>query len=69
MESCLDSVGGRDSKGLYKKALAGELKDVAGVDLKLAPPARPDLVIRNEDSREELLRHAPALAARLVGAK
>lgn len=38
----------RDTKGLYKKALSGEIKDVAGVDLHFTPPTNPDCHIIND---------------------
>ena len=37
----------RDQKNLYSRALKGEIKNVVGMDLKLPPPANPDLVIDN----------------------
>ncbi len=40
----------RDSKGLYSKALRGEIKNVYGIDLDYEEPKNPDLVIEN-DSR------------------
>lgn len=38
----------RDSKGLYKKALAGEIQNVYGIDLAYEEPKNPDLIINNE---------------------
>jgi adenylyl-sulfate kinase len=35
----------RDPKGLYKKALAGEIKNFTGVDDPYEPPEHPELVI------------------------
>src|SRR5262245_16275515 len=35
----------RDTKGLYKKALAGEIKGFTGVDDPYEPPLDPELVI------------------------
>jgi adenylyl-sulfate kinase len=35
----------RDVKGMYKKALAGELSDFTGVDAPYEPPLQPELVI------------------------
>ena len=37
----------RDAKGLYKKYLSGKSKNVAGFDLAVDEPRRPDLVINN----------------------
>jgi adenylyl-sulfate kinase len=50
----------RDTKGLYKKALAGELKGFTGVDDPYEPPLDPELVIHTatetpEQSAERIL--------------
>ena len=37
----------RDAKGLYKDYLSGRSKNVAGFDLAVDEPTRPDLVINN----------------------
>ena len=39
----------RDSKGLYAKALKGEIKDVIGIDLPYDKPTNPYMIINNED--------------------
>ena len=44
VETCIQ----RDVKGLYKKALAGELKGFTGVDDPYEPPPHPELVIETE---------------------
>ena len=36
----------RDPKGIYKKALKGEIKNVMGIDLKVEFPLKPDIEIR-----------------------
>ena len=35
----------RDPKGIYKEALKGEIKNVAGIDLKVELPLKPDIEI------------------------
>lgn len=42
LEVCME----RDPKGLYKKALAGEIKNFTGIDDPFEPPAEPDIEIR-----------------------
>jgi adenylylsulfate kinase-like enzyme len=37
----------RDQKKLYSRAIAGELKDVAGVDLPFPEPKAPHLILEN----------------------
>ncbi|SEQ15336.1 adenylyl-sulfate kinase [Butyrivibrio sp. TB] len=46
----MDELIRRDSKGLYRKALRGEIKNVYGIDLEYEEPQNPDIVIEN-DSR------------------
>jgi adenylylsulfate kinase-like enzyme len=54
----------RDSKGLYKKALAGEIHDVVGVDIEFPVPTNPDLIIKNgaplrplQELADEIIHH------------
>jgi adenylyl-sulfate kinase len=44
VETCMQ----RDVKGLYKKALAGEIKGFTGVDDPYEPPLKPELTIETE---------------------
>lgn len=39
----LDVCESRDSKGLYKKARAGKIKDFTGIDSPYEPPIDPDI--------------------------
>jgi cytidine diphosphoramidate kinase len=41
----------RDQKGLYSRALKGEMKNVFGVDLEAEYPVRPDVIIKNNGSQ------------------
>lgn len=46
----------RDVKGLYKKALAGEIKDFTGIDAPYEKPIDPEIVVNtNEQTIEESL--------------
>ena len=48
----------RDPKGLYKKALAGEITGFTGVDDPYEPPEDPELVVDTmNESPEESLQH------------
>jgi adenylyl-sulfate kinase len=40
----------RDPKGLYKKAKAGEIRGLTGVDAPYERPSRPDLALRTGDT-------------------
>lgn len=54
----------RDPKGLYRRALAGEARNVVGVDIPFVPPEDPDLVLDNERPVESF----GTLAARVLRA-
>lgn len=41
LQTCIS----RDPKGLYARALAGEIKDISGLDAAFEPPISPDLVV------------------------
>jgi len=52
----------RDVKGLYKKALAGEIKNFTGISDPYEEPERPDVIIRSaeeeiEESVAKILAH------------
>jgi len=38
----------RDPKGLYKRALRGEIKHMTGLDDPYEPPEKPDLILDSE---------------------
>jgi adenylyl-sulfate kinase len=45
--SCpLDVLADRDPKGLYKKAMAGQIKNFTGVDDPYEPPEKPEVQVR-----------------------
>ncbi len=57
LEVCAD----RDVKGLYKKALAGEIKQFTGVSDPYEPPAAPELHIKtNQEEPRESARKVVA---------
>lgn len=58
LESCIK----RDPKGLYKKALAGEIKDLTGLQDPYEEPLDPEIVIDTdketlEDAVDKILSH------------
>jgi adenylylsulfate kinase len=75
----MEELQRRDSAGLYKKALAGELKDVPGVDVPYEPPAHAEVTVHTDQlpPAEAVLRVyqamvdarflAPADFARITG--
>jgi adenylylsulfate kinase len=55
-DASLDALAARDPKGLYRRALAGELPHFTGVSDPYEPPLAPELVVRTaEESVEESL--------------
>jgi len=44
----IDVLAERDVKGLYKKALAGEIKNFTGVDDPYEPPLNPEVVVESD---------------------
>ncbi len=49
IEKCVE----RDVKGLYKKALAGEIKNFTGISDPYEPPVSPEITIRSSEESEE----------------
>ncbi len=48
VEVSIEEAAKRDPKGLYKKALAGELKNFTGVDDPYEAPTKPEILIATE---------------------
>ena len=63
VEAPIDVLAERDVKGLYKKALAGELDNFTGVSDPYEPPVNPEVVCHS-DGRET----AEESAARVIDA-
>jgi cytidine diphosphoramidate kinase len=61
IEASMDDLINRDSKGLYKKAISGQIDNVAGIDLEFHPPKNADLVIKNNSNKENLLCYTKEL--------
>ncbi|HNP69773.1 MAG TPA: adenylyl-sulfate kinase [Kouleothrix sp.] len=53
VEVPLEVAIARDTKGLYKKALAGELKGFTGIDDPYEPPIDPELVVHTDQETPE----------------
>jgi adenylylsulfate kinase len=51
LDAPLEVLIRRDNKGLYRRAAAGELRNVAGIDLEFPRPKSPDLVVANDFSQ------------------
>ncbi|MDP8922324.1 MAG: adenylyl-sulfate kinase, partial [Chloroflexota bacterium] len=48
VECPIDTLVQRDVKGLYKKALAGEIKNFTGVSDPYEPPLNPEVVVKTD---------------------
>jgi adenylyl-sulfate kinase len=51
VECPIDVLAERDVKGLYKKALAGEVKNFTGVSDPYEPPLTPEVTVRSDRER------------------
>jgi adenylylsulfate kinase len=63
VKASLDALIARDVKGLYKKALAGEIKQFTGVSDPYEEPLEPELVV--ETDREAVEESAAKILAKL----
>jgi bifunctional enzyme CysN/CysC len=61
VDAPIETVIGRDPKGLYRRALSGEIKNFTGVDQPYEAPKTPDLVLKSAVDSPE------ALADRVIG--
>jgi len=61
MHCTIEKLSERDVKGLYKKALAGEIKNFTGISDPYEPPVNPDLVL---DSATETVEQS---LSKLIG--
>src|SRR5262249_26450534 len=59
----IDVLAERDVKGLYKKALAGEIKNFTGIDDPYEEPGRPEVIIHSDSESPE--QSAARILARL----
>jgi adenylylsulfate kinase len=59
VDAPMETLLARDGEGMYKRALAHELKNVAGIDDPYEPPSHAELVVRSDQERPD------AAAARL----
>jgi len=53
VDCSMDRLQERDPQGVYKRALAGELKQVPGVDVPYEPPSHAELVIHSDQESIE----------------
>jgi adenylyl-sulfate kinase len=63
VDCSMEKLQERDAQGIYKRALAGELKEVPGVDVPYEPPAHADVIVHTDQLTvaEETMRVFQAL--------
>jgi adenylyl-sulfate kinase len=66
IETPMEHLIQRDSKGLYSKFKKGEISEVAGMDLEFKRPEEADLIINNVKSKEEFLNFAPLIVQKVL---
>ena len=50
VDASLDTCIARDVKGMYKKAIAGEIPDFTGISAPFDTPLNPDIVVKTEEN-------------------
>ena len=66
IETPIEILIDRDSKGIYEKYRRGEISEVVGMDIEFPVPDKADLVIKNINSKEELLSFAKPIVKRML---
>ena len=66
IETPIEILIDRDSKGIYEKYRRGEISEVVGMDIEFPVPDKADLVIKNINSKEELLSFAKPIVKRVL---
>ena len=63
VECPIETLAQRDVKGLYKRALAGEIPEFTGISSPYEPPANPEVVVNS--SRETAAESAARIWSKL----
>jgi cytidine diphosphoramidate kinase len=58
IDTPIENLIKRDTKGIYGKYERGEISSVAGMDIEFPIPDKADLVIRNDETESFLLSHS-----------
>ena len=64
VDASMETLMRREIKGLYKRALAGEIKDVVGIDIEFPIP-KADFVIDNNLELDDIQPHVDRILAEL----
>ena len=66
IDSPVNELVARDSKGIYSRYKRGEISDVAGMDIDFPRPENADLIINNTESSDNLLSFAPTVVDKIM---
>jgi bifunctional enzyme CysN/CysC len=68
VDTPLEECVARDAKGLYSKAIAGEIRNFTGISAPYEPPLAPDIHLRTAEGSPEMLAEqvVAALYKRLI---
>jgi adenylylsulfate kinase-like enzyme len=66
IDTPLNDLVTRDTKGLYGKFNRGEISDVAGMDIEFPTPMHADLVIDNSGSEADLLGYSEEIVKQML---
>ena len=70
VKASLETCEKRDTKGLYRKARAGKIKDFTGIDSPFEAPENPDIILDTErHSVEECVRRCVEVVVPVVSWK
>lgn len=58
IEVPMEDLVSRDKKGIYSKALNGEIKDAYAINQSYDIPEKPDLIIKNDKDLDFLMKNA-----------
>ncbi len=65
IDSPINDLIQRDSKGLYRQFNEGKIRNVAGLDLEFIRPEMPDLLIKNDSTLDDFLLNASLIFQQL----
>ena len=66
IDAPIEDLVERDSKGIYKKYIQGDVSNVVGMDLDFPVPSQADLVINNSQSLDVLLGYSDKIVAKIL---
>ena len=65
IDTPISTLISRDSKGIYARYQRGEISNVVGMDIQFPVPDEADLIISNNGSKSDLLKHSEKIVEAL----